>query len=69
MAAMPSTLDLEAGVALASVELEATAEAARAFESEAAPFDRTGPASPNLDASPLGRNVRGPSSLKSTDWH
>ena len=69
VAVMPSVPDLEAGAALASIELEVTAEAACAFDLETAPFNRTGTASPNSDASPLGRNVRGPSSLKSTDWH
>ena len=57
VAAMPSAHDLEIGVSLGLVELETVAEAAHAFKSEAAPFDRTGPASPNLDASPPGSNA------------
>ena len=47
IAAMPSAPDLCAEVVCASVEPEAAAEAAGAFESEAAPFDGTGPASLN----------------------
>ena len=56
--AMPSALDLDAGVMRALVEPEAAAEAAGAFESEAAPFDGTGPATLNLDASPSESNAR-----------
>ena len=58
VAAMLSALDLDTGVVHASVELEAAAEAAGAFESEAAPVNRTRPASLNLDVSPSGRNTR-----------
>ena len=57
VAAMPSAHDLETGAALGSVELETAAEAAHALKLEAAPFERTEPASPDLDASPPGSNV------------